>query len=151
MSGSQTQESIPLHSALAYLSMMPLRQRHPPSDTTVPSQLDVQNPEERQKLLRSTPADRVDRDIDLLQRMSRLSGSRKASQNAQSMIEAYLEADDRFFTKETIIREGLFMLGEKAQSTLRDLHKSSHWVLQDAMGTDFELVSVIHLSCKPES
>ena len=62
------------------------------------------------------------------------------------MIEAYLEADDRFFTKETIMREGLFMLGEKAQNTLRGLQKSSYWDLQDAMETDFELVSVIHLS-----
>ena len=150
MSVRQTQESIRLHSALAYLSMMPLRQRDPPSDTTVPSQLDVQNPEERQKLLKSTPADRVDRDIDLLQRMSRLNASRKASENAQSMIEAYLEADDRFFTKETIMRERLLMLGEKAQNILRYLQKSSYWVLQDAMVTDFELVNVVHLSCRTE-
>jgi len=146
MGASQTQESIPLRSALAYLSMMPLRVRHPLSDTTLPSQVDGQDPAERQKLLRSTPADRVDREIDLLQRIIRLNARPPALKNAQSMIEAYLGADERFFTKEIIMREGLFMLGEKAQSTLRDFQKSSYWALQDAMGTDFELVSVVNVS-----
>jgi len=77
--------------------------------------------------------------------MSRLDARPEAFKNAQSMVEAYREADEQFFTKETIMREGLYMLGEKAQSTLRDLQKSSYWVLQDAMGADFELVSVVHV------
>jgi len=145
MSAGHTQASLLLRSALVDLSMMPLRVRHPVSDTTLPIQLDVQNFTERHKLPKSTPADGVDRDIDLLQRLTRLDARPTALKNAQSMIEAYLEVDDHFFTKETIMKEGLFMLGEKAQSTLRDLQISSYRVLQDVMATNFELVSVSHL------
>jgi len=125
--------------------MMPLRVRSPRTGTTIPSQLDLQDHKERQKLLKSSPADDTDRDIDLLQRLTRLNARPVAFKDAQSMVTAYLEVDERFFTKETIMREGLFMLGEKAQDTLRDLQNSSYWVLKDAIGDDFELVSVSHL------
>jgi len=68
------------------------------------------------------------------------------------MIEAYLEVDDHLYTEETVVRKGLFMLGEKAQSTLRDLQNSSYCALQDVMDTGFELVSVSHLYfTRPES
>lgn len=116
---------------------------HQPPNTISLSHSENQDLEERLRLLKSNPADNMDRDLDLLQRMTGLNSRQEAFKNAQSMLEAYLDMDDRFFTKETIMRKGLFLMGRKGQSALRRLQNPSYPALEIAMGTDCDAVSVV--------